>query len=334
MRELDLQVHNVSDSLEARVKTLFSNAKKLKNTERDSEFNSIRKDYQKVLEDADEKIQQANQMYDLVDRYVRRLDEELLKFKLELEADNRGITELLEKKSLELDSGSISQKENRYTTKTEEKDISKRTGSISSNLERVLSHPWLSGLGGFTIPASPTESLDLNLTLPNLPEVPPTPLSTPSRRVSSNRNLVDVTEAVSNIREDKFLGSSSASVKSTTPVPELEPTLNVTRERRRKKRRRGGRTSTRLETIADDDADSYIEEEEIDAGNSSDWNQDPNEPRYCLCNQVSYGDMVACDNPACSIEWFHYACVGIVQPPKGKWYCPNCSAIVSKKRRK
>ena len=27
-----------------------------------------------------------------------------------------------------------------------------------------------------------------------------------------------------------------------------------------------------------------------------DWNFDPNEPRYCICNQVSYGDMVACDN--------------------------------------
>ena len=27
------------------------------------------------------------------------------------------------------------------------------------------------------------------------------------------------------------------------------------------------------------------------------WAPDPNEPRYCLCNQVSYGDMVACDNP-------------------------------------
>lgn len=23
---------------------------------------------------------------------------------------------------------------------------------------------------------------------------------------------------------------------------------------------------------------------------------DPNEPRYCYCNQVSYGEMIACDN--------------------------------------
>lgn len=31
------------------------------------------------------------------------------------------------------------------------------------------------------------------------------------------------------------------------------------------------------------------------------WTYDPNEPRYCLCNQVSYGDMVACDNEDVSI---------------------------------
>ena len=48
----------------------------------------------------DEKVQQANQMYDLVDRYLRRLDQELHKFKMELEADNRGITEVLEKRKI------------------------------------------------------------------------------------------------------------------------------------------------------------------------------------------------------------------------------------------
>lgn len=32
------------------------------------------------------------------------------------------------------------------------------------------------------------------------------------------------------------------------------------------------------------------------------WTYDPNEPRYCLCNQVSYGDMVACDNEDVSMS--------------------------------
>jgi inhibitor of growth protein 4 len=29
---------------------------------------------------------------------------------------------------------------------------------------------------------------------------------------------------------------------------------------------------------------------------SSDMQIDPNEPTYCFCQQVSYGEMVACDN--------------------------------------
>lgn len=48
------------------------------------------------------------------------------------------------------------------------------------------------------------------------------------------------------------------------------------------------------------------------------------EPTYCVCNQVSYGDMICCDNDACEIEWFHFQCVSLATKPKGKWYCPNC----------
>ncbi len=50
----------------------------------------------------------------------------------------------------------------------------------------------------------------------------------------------------------------------------------------------------------------------------------PNEPVYCVCQRVSFGEMVACDNPDCRIEWFHFACVGLQAKPKGKWFCADC----------
>ncbi|KAN0014942.1 hypothetical protein ACTFIU_001263 [Dictyostelium citrinum] len=50
---------------------------------------------------------------------------------------------------------------------------------------------------------------------------------------------------------------------------------------------------------------------------------DPNEPTYCFCNRVSFGEMVGCENPDCKIEWFHFECVGLTSTPKGKWYCPD-----------
>ncbi|XP_073823307.1 inhibitor of growth protein 5 isoform X3 [Musca autumnalis] len=58
---------------------------------------------------------------------------------------------------------------------------------------------------------------------------------------------------------------------------------------------------------------------------------DPNEPTYCLCHQVSYGEMIGCDNPDCPIEWFHFACVGLTIKPKGKWFCPKCTQDRKKK---
>ncbi|KAF8344333.1 uncharacterized protein EI90DRAFT_3029314 [Cantharellus anzutake] len=62
---------------------------------------------------------------------------------------------------------------------------------------------------------------------------------------------------------------------------------------------------------------------------------DPNEPRYCYCTQVSYGEMVACDNEDCEREWFHYGCAGLKEAPKHKWYCRDCEVLLGKvKRRK
>jgi len=57
---------------------------------------------------------------------------------------------------------------------------------------------------------------------------------------------------------------------------------------------------------------------------------DPNEPTYCICNRVSFGEMVGCDNAECKVEWFHFECVGLTTPPKGKWYCPDCQAMRKK----
>ncbi|KAF5466200.1 hypothetical protein F2P56_016149 [Juglans regia] len=94
---------------------------------------------------------------------------------------------------------------------------------------------------------------------------------------------------------------------------------------------RGGRKKTRQATAA-----GVATTEAATVANSSgmdlDLPVDPNEPTYCLCNQVSYGEMVACDNPDCKIEWFHFGCVGLKEQPKGKWYCSDCA--VMKNRRK
>ncbi|CAP37645.2 Protein CBR-ING-3 [Caenorhabditis briggsae] len=46
--------------------------------------------------------------------------------------------------------------------------------------------------------------------------------------------------------------------------------------------------------------------------------------RWCFCDEKSYGEMVRCDNPDCNLRWFHYPCIGMVEPPVGTWFCPRC----------
>lgn len=48
-----------------------------------------------------------------------------------------------------------------------------------------------------------------------------------------------------------------------------------------------------------------------------DGDADADELRYCYCNGVSYGEMVACDDKDCPREWFHLGCVGLKVAPKG-----------------
>lgn len=48
---------------------------------------------------------------------------------------------------------------------------------------------------------------------------------------------------------------------------------------------------------------------------------------YCVCQSPhdDVSEMIACDAPDCKIEWFHFECIGIISPPEGHWYCPECT---------
>uniref|UniRef100_A0AC34G5M0 PHD-type domain-containing protein n=1 Tax=Panagrolaimus sp. ES5 TaxID=591445 RepID=A0AC34G5M0_9BILA len=61
------------------------------------------------------------------------------------------------------------------------------------------------------------------------------------------------------------------------------------------------------------------------------------EETYCICKEISYGEMICCDNEGCKIQWFHFGCVGLkIKPKRGlNWYCIDCrgekSSIMKKK---
>ena len=75
--------------------------------------------------------------------------------------------------------------------------------------------------------------------------------------------------------------------------------------------------------------DSCDEEDGINAG-GTEVNPAGNSEKeklycYCQCPHDDISEMIGCDAPDCKLEWFHFECVGIMVPPKGKWYCPQCT---------
>ncbi|XP_065364810.1 inhibitor of growth protein 3 isoform X2 [Calliphora vicina] len=502
MRELDLSVQNSMDSLEKKTRTFFVQCKRgdIQEEAADTDFQNLRKEYYKVLEDADEKVTIATQIHELVERYLRRLDSELFKFKCELEADNNGITEILEKRSLEMDGGSsaatallsvagLNQKENRYYG-----GLSAAVAPSGSNSHSaVIGGATVGmGMGGITVPAAPTGATkdnryrapkpekrrDSTSTLQSavpekranmgnsLPQAAPpvavvrpiTPgmgavlnpatatVGTPStvaynlqqiggsastaiaaaasqaivatqqmqqgRRTASlkasyeaihgagggptefwiSRDLASAAAAsaagltgnssTEKTKKKKLNTNLSHVVASTNVVPASTPsalslassssslsvdsvdmlaantaTLNVPSlvatgqhvtassstgvSGIATSNRAALNAATAVNTVANSSTSTALTPGSnitlnengmvVEQTPEGEWSYDPNEPRYCTCNQVSYGDMVACDNDACPYEWFHYPCVGITQPPKGKWYCPKCTASMRRR---
>ena len=70
-----------------------------------------------------------------------------------------------------------------------------------------------------------------------------------------------------------------------------------------------------------EERDDYYEDE----------NGEVDDTLYCFCRQISFGQMVACDNgDNCPYEWFHFECVGLTEQPKGSWYCSDCAMKLKK----
>jgi hypothetical protein len=62
------------------------------------EYDKLVERHQQLIKATTTKINLANESHDIVDRYYKKLENDLNKFKMELEADYAGITETLEKR--------------------------------------------------------------------------------------------------------------------------------------------------------------------------------------------------------------------------------------------
>ncbi|KAL7627066.1 hypothetical protein AAE478_003842 [Parahypoxylon ruwenzoriense] len=205
----------------------------------------------------------------------------------------------------------------------------------------------------------------------NTPASTPAPETQPATtRRPTSRGQAASQEPPSTLAGDRPRRASTA---RNTPAPELRQPSKRTkrpapgvvttnsggtsaigkRKAAPRKKARGG--NPRREKGASQQPEQEVEVEVDDDGNVV----DPEEPRYCLCNRVSFGTMIQCDNvdvrakensttPACNRktrdpklttspvqnckqEWFHLECVGLSEIPARttKWYCPECRVLLN-----
>ena len=201
---------------------------------------------------------------------------------------------------------------------------------------------------------------------------PPQPQPVPVRRPVS-RGKAASQEPPPTLAADRPRRASTA---RNTPAPEVrQPSKRAKRPapgvvttnsggtsaigKRKAAPRKKARGNPRREKGTNQQPEPEVEVEVDDDGNVI----DPDEPRYCLCNRVSFGTMIQCDNidvsrsysnayphqmprmasetchqtlmrvnkQNCEKEWFHLECVGLSEIPARttKWYCPQCRILLN-----
>ncbi|RJE19769.1 PHD finger domain protein [Aspergillus sclerotialis] len=187
-----------------------------------------------------------------------------------------------------------------------------------------------------TVTAAPRHT-----SLPKNMNTPTPPGTRPSSRRLSATHLADVPSAPS-----RDLRRKSATPARKTPIPEGAPSrrrkrpapgpvssgqdggaaVSYGRRKAKPTKKKVLREQGQKETSLPPNQGIRIDEDGV-------WEEiDPNEPRYCVCGDVSFGTMICCENPDCDREWFHLDCVGLSEVPSrtAKWYCPDCRVKFNK----
>ncbi|KAI0807065.1 hypothetical protein C8Q74DRAFT_1225620 [Fomes fomentarius] len=293
---------------------------------------SIAQSAEEVSRASNEKYHLARHVYDLVDRHIRDLDRAIKEQEASISLGLRPGTHPASITLPEL----IIPKANRNRIMTSPPPITLEDPIEDLIVTEPVSDPPVEEVGKVTAPVE---------------EETAEPEAVPSRAAEEQEEDIEIIEIVDEPEPD-----------SEPPVEVVEPPP-VVEERKGRKRRKSARA--RAAAGEDDFPPQAVKraqrqqsapepepEEEVQPENQPPLTlripaqtnlapqipesemPDPDEPRYCFCNQVSYGEMIACDNPECTREWFHMGCVGLTRIPKGKWYCRDCADVMKKRKGK
>ncbi len=160
------------------------------------------------------------------------------------------------------------------------------------------------------------------------PRLPHSLLSTErAERPSRGRSSKTATPIIGTFAEsgDGFDGFTSNGNKTKRPQPrsrmkdQLQDSLSPTGLPVKRSHKKGAGLAAQAAAMQ---AKRVIEPAEDAASSMADGDQEDDdeeangeEERYCYCQGISYGEMVACDARDCPREWFHLECVGLEKAP-------------------
>ncbi|CAL1700209.1 unnamed protein product [Somion occarium] len=158
----------------------------------------------------------------------------------------------------------------------------------------------------------------------SISEVPATPTPTgAAAHPTKRRKLGSTTSSTVSIKLPSpapVAASSAASSAAASHRSRLSQ--QVARQSPARQQRSSGRVTASVELEADQDAEGEEDLEE----NAEDNGEVEDQELYCFCQKLSYGEMVACDNPNCRYQWFHLPCVNLKPPLPHVWYCSECAS--------
>lgn len=259
-------------------------------TKRNRAMTRIQQSLIAAQELGDEKLQIVQQLTDLIEGKTRQLDQDFKNLDYDKE---------------EVKMETISIKDNRSVSPV---------NSSPSTPSFTLSIPATAALG-----TQPSSSSNGNASANNGGGERGTKRARRARNDTGSG--IDVDNSDSNTKPEISIKQTQASVTQKKPSSSSGSTgnsnsnNNANSNNNKKKRKKSGRTSNSANNNGSGSRDDTPPIEEA---------IDPDEPTYCLCDQISFGEMILCDNDLCPIEWFHFSCVSLMTKPKGKWFCPNC----------
>lgn len=290
LKELDSKCFQSVKSSKKSTFEFLKNINSFKGEEKQREMLKLTESYKKLIQDGQEKVKLATQTYDIVEKHIRRLDEDLLRFEEEQMTGPKLVSSepkiYHREERAPTSSVTVANRPRRGANNTGEGTPKKRKGEDIIEDSEPAQIPYRPARTAISVPAS---AIPIQVPVP-VHAVP----------------AVQAAAAVGTLpRKVNAPRTAAPAIESSIPISALIAPENNNPEK----------IDNQTQMAVDGGSDGVIVETDVD----------PNEPTYCICDKPSFGEMIACDNDECIKEWFHYECVGLLGPVKGKWFCPDCT---------